>query len=97
MLVFESVDVGTKAVQHFTLAGGFHDVLAGEVACVLTLERCLHGANVAEYLRDGLDVLALLEHAGASCGHICVVGENVPCTPHDVIELGEGNKVLNKR
>ncbi len=72
-------------------------MLAVEVAGVLAFEGGLHGADFTQRVTDGLDVLAALEHAGATRRHVGIVGVHVPGAPHDVVEGGQWNEVADER
>ena len=79
------------------LSIGVHRVVGVDALYVLAIERGRHRAHVAQRLADRLDVLAALEHAGASGCDVGIVRERVPCTEHDVVERRDRHEVLDQR
>ena len=95
-LITETVDVGTDAIKHFALTCTLVVVVAREVTCVLLFKSCLHGNDVAKNIRDGFNVLALLENTCTRCSNVGVIGKDVPCAPDNVVEACKWNKILHE-
>ena len=73
------------------------DVGPVELLDVRLLEHGGHRLDRLELGLERLEVLVLVEHAGAHGGLVRVVREDVPAAEHDVVELGERDVVLDRR
>ena len=54
------------------------------------VESCLEGLDGLKFVAYGVDVF-FLQHLCVDCAFVCVGGIYVPCSEHDVVELGDGN------
>ncbi len=95
VILFEALDVFAHFQDHRPLVFAGLYVRALEAAHVVAIENGFHRLDGAQALFDGVERV-LLQHARVCGGIVGVVGEYVPATEDQVVELGEGNKVLDE-
>lgn len=88
LFFFEAVDVFANCVEHATLTADRLDVFALKVARILAFKGSLHGADVAQHIADGFDVLATLKNTSTTGSDIGVVGVDIPSAPDNVFKGG---------
>ena len=68
---------------------GLH-VVTVKTFCIVVVESGLHGNDLLEFVLYGVDVF-FLEHLAVDSAFVGVLGIYVPCSEHDVVEVGDGH------
>ena len=95
VILLEGADVFAQLLGQVALVLALLDVRAVEALHVLAVEDGFPGLDGFE-LRPDLLEQVLLEHARVLRRLVAVVFEDVPAAEHDVVEVGEGDEVLDQ-
>src|SRR5689334_12003273 len=96
MLRLELADVVPQLLREIAFRLSLLDVRAADARDIAVLEHCRHRLDSPEEIGDWLEVL-VLENARLFCSSVGIVGNGIPRAEHDVLEVGERNKLANER
>ena len=89
----EVADVLAELFNHLPACFAGHDVFAVKTFCIVVVESGLHRFDGFEFVLNGVDVF-FFEHFAVDGALVCVCGINVPCTEHNVVEVGYRNDLI---